>query len=136
MRATNGVEIQRSAEYLNWRYLRHPFFQHQVLTARKAGELQGYLVFTCGDGMAQIAEWCAGSDPRLLSVLVRNLVRRSRKAGAMTLNAFLLQQDPRINVLRKMGFWPRESTPVMVNWTASGGAPACDWLLMYGDRDS
>ncbi len=136
MRTTHGAEIQRSAEYLNWRYLQHPFFRHQILTARKAGELQGYLVFTCVDGNAQIVEWCAGDDGALLSALVRNLVRRLRKAGAMTLSTYLLQSDPRVRVLKKMGFWPRESSPVMVNWPASSVLPSGDWVLMYGDRDS
>jgi len=136
MRAVNGVEIERSAEYLNWRYLRHPFFSYQILTARKSGELQGYLVFTRGDGHAQIVEWCTGDDPALLGALVRNLVRRLRKDGTMTLSAFLLESDPRLGVLTKLGFWPRESSPVMVNWPASSVVPACDWLLMHGDRDS
>lgn len=138
MRAAEGVEIQRSAEYLNWRYLRHPFFRHQILTARarKSGELQGYLVFTCGDGNAQIVEWCTGDNLALLRALVRNLALKLRKAGAMTLSAFLLQSDPHVRVLKTMGFWPRESTPLMVNWPASSVVPAGNWLLMYGDRDS
>ena len=133
--ATDAVEIERSAEYLNWRYLHHPFFPHQILTARKRGELQGYLIFTCGTGSAQIADWCA-DDPSVLKSLIRDLVRRLRKTGNTTLSAFLLASDPRIPLLETMGFWPRESTPVMVNWTAPTGNATVEWRLMYGDRDS
>ncbi len=136
VRAENGVEIQRSAEYLNWRYLRHPFFRHQVLTARKSGQLEGYLIFHRQDSHAQIVEWCTGDNPALLRALVRTLVRRLRRDRTMTLSTFLLQSDPRMRVLKKLGFWPRESSPLMLNWPATSVVPASDWLLMYGDRDS
>jgi hypothetical protein len=135
MQPANAVEIERSAEYLNWRYLHHPFFPHQILTARRRGELQGYVIFTSGNGNAQIADWCA-EDPAVLKTLIRGVARRLRKAGTMTLSAFLLASDPRLPLLKTMGFWPRESTPVMVNWTASIGTDAVGWRLMYGDRDS
>jgi len=134
--ATNSFAIQRSAEYLNWRYLRHPFFKHCILAARRSGELQGYLVFTCTDQNAQIAEWYAGEDTALLASLVRDLVRRLRETRTMTLSAFLLDTDPRLPFLRTMGFWPRESTPVMMHWPGSLAVPAGEWHLMYGDRDS
>jgi hypothetical protein len=133
--AADAVEIERSAEYLNWRYLQHPFFPHRILTARMQGALQGYVIFTSANGNAQITDWCA-EDPAVLKDLVRDLVRRLRKAGNMTLSAFLLASDPRLPLLKTMGFWPRESTPVMVNWTASNGAAPVTWRLMYGDRDS
>jgi hypothetical protein len=133
---SNFFEIQRSAEYLNWRYLQHPFFKHSILTARRSGELQGYLVFTCTDQNAQIAEWYAGEDTALLATLVRDLVRRLRKMRTMTLSAFLLDTDPRLPFWKSMGFWPRESTPVMMHWPGGADAPAGEWLLTYGDRDS
>jgi hypothetical protein len=132
----NCIEIERTAEYLNWRYLRHPFFQHQILTARRDGELQGYLVFSRDGDNAQIADWCAGDDTPLLVFLIRDLARRLRKTRTETLSAYLLDNDPQIPVLRTMGFWPRESTPVMMHWPASTGSPARPLRLMYGDRDS
>ncbi|HET7872033.1 MAG TPA: hypothetical protein VFL42_05935 [Terriglobales bacterium] len=136
VKAANAVEIQRSAGYLNWRYLRHPFFTHQVLTARTQGELQGYLVFTGGNGNAQITDWCV-AGPGVLKALICALVSRLRKTGTVTVSAFLLDSDPRMALLKSMGFWPRESTPVMVNWTTpSNGSAAVHWRLMYGDRDS
>lgn len=136
LRSRAGAEIQRSADYLNWRYLRHPFFRHQILTARHAGELQGYIVFTCVDGHAQIVEWCTGDNPALLSALVHELVRRLRNTGAFMLSAYLLNSDERLPALKKMGFWPRESSPVVVNWPAADVLPAARWRLTQGDRDS
>jgi hypothetical protein len=131
-----AVEVQRSAEYLNWRYLRHPLIRHQILTARHAGELQGYLVFSCSDESAEIAEWRVGGNMRLLAALVGELAHILRKTGTMNLNAYLLDKDPRLPCLKKMGFWPRESNPMMVYCPSSPSVLSSDWLLMYGDRDS
>jgi hypothetical protein len=131
-----AVEVQRSAEYLNWRYLRHPLIRHQILTARDAGELKGYLVFSCPDENAEIAEWRVGGNMRLLAALVGELAHILRKTGTMNLNAYLLDKDPRLPCLKKMGFWPRESNPMMVYCPSSPSVLSSEWLLMYGDRDS
>jgi hypothetical protein len=131
-----AVEVQRSAKYLNWRYLRHPLVRHQILTARHAGELKGYLVFSCPDESAEIAEWRVGGDMRLLAALVGELAHILRKTGTMTLNAYLLDKDPRLPCLKKMGFWPRESNPMMVYCPSSPSIFSSEWRLMYGDRDS
>lgn len=131
----NGIEIQKSAEYLNWRYLRHPSVRYHVLTARKAGDMQGYLVFTCGHDGAQIAEWCTGDDTALLGALIANLAFTLRKGRTLTLSAFLLNSDPRLPLFKKMGFWPRESSPFMVYWPGVNAQTAGNWFLMHGDRD-
>lgn len=133
---SDGVEIQRSPAYLNWRYLKHPLIQHQILTARQNGKLKGYLVFSLPDEHAHIAEWRVSDDSRVLAALIGELVRMLRKAGTMTLNAYLLSEDPRLRYLKRMGFWPRESNPVIVYGPGCQEISSCQWLLMYGDRDS
>jgi hypothetical protein len=133
--ATRGLEIQRSAEFLNWRYLDHPSVCHRILTARKGRELRGYLVFSGGDGNAQIEEWWPRHDPELSAALIGDLVRRLRKSGTMTLNAFLLDSDPLQQFLKSMGFWRRESSPLMARWHGAENGPQPEWLLMHGDRD-
>jgi hypothetical protein len=135
LRTTSGIEVDRTAEYLNWRYLRHPSGEHQILTARESGELKGYLIFSCSGEKARIQEWGTENDAVLLPALVRALVRILRRTQIGNLNAFLLENDPRALILRKLGFWSRESSPVMLYWPETGAASAGDWLLMYGDRD-
>ena len=130
-----GVQLRRSAETLNWRYLQHPFVQYQVLTAKRAGKLQGYLVFSSSSEDAQIAEWCA-ADNETAAALVTESVQRLRKTEAMVVSTWLLDRDPRLELLKDVGFWPRESTPVMVHWPGSGLDSQNEWLLMHGDRDS
>lgn len=133
--AENGVRIQRTAEYLNWRYLRHPLVRYQILTARKGGALRGYLVFNVNDENAEIADWCCGGDDQLLMVLVQDLVQRLRKTGITTLSTFLLDVDPKLRLFKRMGFWQRESAPVVMHWFGGTPAPSADWRLLRGDRD-
>jgi broad specificity phosphatase PhoE len=132
--AAAQVSIVRSAEYLNWRYLAHPVIRHQIITARKAGELAGYLVFSLDEENvknARISEWCCADDNHLLTAFIGEAARRLRRAGVMTLSAFLSEKDPRLPLLRKLGFWPRESSPIMMHWNNS----ATDFFPMHGDRD-
>jgi len=133
--SAGGCEIQRSAEYLNWRYLRHPYVRYAILTARKPGDLQGYLVFSFADENANIAEWrvCHGE---VLEILLSNLIGRVRDAGATTLNALLVDTDPRLSFFKSMGFWRRESSPVVAHWPGTPDGTTPPWLLMEGDRDS
>lgn len=134
-RSRAGVQLRRSAENLNWRYLQHPFVRYRILTARKAGDLRGYLVLSSGLEDAHISEWCAADD-ETTTALINESVRRLRKTGAITLSTWLLDKDPQSELLKQLRFWPRESSPVMVYWPESDSDSQRDWLLMHGDRDS
>lgn len=39
------MTIERTAQYLNWRYANHPYFKYFILTARKNKELVGCLIY-------------------------------------------------------------------------------------------
>lgn len=133
--AQNTLEVQRSAEYLNWRYLQHPSVCHQILTARKGRDLHGYLVFSHSNGNAQIEDWWPRLDHELFTALIADLVQRLRRARTMALSAFLLDTDPRLHLLKRMGFWLRESSPLMVHWAGAETVPRPELRLMHGDRD-
>lgn len=135
--SANAIAVKRSADYLNWRYLQHPSISFRILTARRNGDLQGYLVFSSTGQDVNIAEWNTCDDTRVLAVLTNDLVRRLRRSGTMTLNAFLLASDPRLPLLRKVGFQLRESAPFVVYWPGFRTAEQkSEWLLMDGDRDT
>ncbi|HEX7287403.1 MAG TPA: hypothetical protein VF532_14545 [Candidatus Angelobacter sp.] len=133
--ATNALEIQRSAEFLNWRYLDHPSACHQILTARKGGELQGYLVFSRNNGNAEIEEWWPRHNRALLAALIADLVGRLRECGTTVLTTFLLNTDPHQQFLKGMGFLRRESSPFIACWPGGERGSAPEWHLMHGDRD-
>lgn len=138
LRAANpvprGVEIKRCAEYLNWRYLRHPLVKYSILTARRGSKLEGYIVFSCTGEDAHIAEWCVSAEP-VLQALISDLARRLRKEQIMTLSAFLMNADPRLPQLMALGFRRRESTDVVVCCQETSPLSQRPWLLMQGDRD-
>lgn len=131
-----SFETQRSAQYLNWRYIRHPQVRYEILTAREGQNLKGYVIFSSDNEAVTIAEWRVGNNLVLLKALIRELIRRLRPTATRTLSCFLRDTDPRIPLLRRMGFWPRESSPLVEQWPGSTNGFTMRLLLMQGDRES
>lgn len=136
-----GLCVERTAKYLNWRYLAHPIRHHQILTARQNGSLSGYLVFTQSGLDARIVELFGIPQEEMLKSLVAGAAKLLRERGVMTLSAPMGVSHPWVPLLRSLGFRPRESTPVILLRTARFRAaaeaiPGRGWLLMDGDRDS
>ena len=138
-----GLSTVRSAEYLNWRFRDHPLQRYEVLAARRGGELQGYVVFTepvrgadCG-----IADLVGEDGSPVLEALLRALLARLRAAGVGTASFPLLETHAWTPRIQRLGFRPRERTPVVI---AGQPRDACmahlerggRWHLLYGDRDA
>jgi hypothetical protein len=137
--AQHGVSVQRSAEYLNWRYLANPICRHEMMTARQDGALVGYLVFTADGHTATLVDMLA-ADVAIVVRLVRALVELAWRRGLDTVTVTLLASHPWVRLLKRVGFRKRERSPVVVyapNATARSGADdGLAWLLLCGDRDS
>ena len=126
-----GTCTVRSADYLNWRYRRHPHVAYEFLTARRRDQLLAYCAFTQAADNATIAEFFGKPDDRVLTGLLRKLAGVLRNRGVATLSFPILNSDPRIRLLRRVGFRAREAVPVLVlGWRRSRV------LLMHGDRES
>ncbi len=121
----------RSAEYLNWRYKRHPHVEYEFLTARRGNQLLAYCVFTQSLDNATVAEFFGKADDRVLMSLLRKLAALLRKRGVATLSLPMSSNDPRTRLLRRVGFRAREAVPVLVL-----GRRRSPMLLMHGDRES
>lgn len=135
-----GACIERSAEYLNWRYLDHPGHKYQALAARRAGRLEGYLIFRCEGGTAMIVDWFGKEPVELRKDLVRGLIALVQPQGSERVQACVLPSHPYHDDLCSLGFRPREASPVMF-FCSSEGSPdehkaQASWLLMDGDRES
>ncbi len=71
------VTVERSAEYINWRFLRHPFFQYKFLLLEGEGELVGYLVYRIEEAedfrIARIVDCVAkeGAEEKLFIGILR-----------------------------------------------------------------
>jgi len=136
-----GICVARSASYLNWRYLAHPLARFEVLTARRHGVLNGYLVMLQEGEDARIVDLFGMPDPTLLAGLILKAVQLMRERGAMTLSAPLLASHPWIALFERLGFRKRDSCPVIFyghvqrTQKEEAGSEPC-WFLMDGDRDS
>jgi len=136
-----GICIERSAEYLNWRYLRHPFEHHELLTARRGKELMGYLVFSHTGEDAKIVDLFGLPDAAMWTALVAHVVTLLHTRGVITVSVPALAANPWAALLKKWGFRRREGSPVVVYGSsemmqALHGARAFSWFLTDGDRES
>jgi len=130
-----GICTVRNAEYLNWRYRRHPRLKYEFLAARRHNELLAYCTFTTADGNATIAELFGSMDSQVVNSLLQELVELLRTRGVTTVSMPVLSGDPRIGLLRKLGFWARETVPVM-GFAGEATLSSSQMFLMHGDRES
>jgi hypothetical protein len=135
-----GVCADRSAEYLNWRYLQHPLKHYHILTARRDGKLCGFLVYEREGENATVADFMANEEKAVRGLLVETIAML-RQQGVHTISAPFLESHPGRAILEDCGFRPRESAPVMLiptagaaNWESGPFADRC--YLTHGDRES
>lgn len=140
LRGRFDVCIQRSTEYLNWRYVRNPLAVHECITARRDGQLVGYAVFSQEGQDAMLVDLFGEEDPMVTKGLVNDVADRMAKRGVMTLSVWLSDGHPWLSLYTDMGFRVRDSAPIV--WVPSPSfANTVDlrtakWFLMQGDRDS
>ena len=130
-----GTCTVRSAEYLNWRYRRHPRRRYEFLSARQGDELLTYCTFTVSDGIATVADLFGDMEPRVVTGLLLELSALLRERGVASVNLPVLESDSRTGLLRKLGFWAREAVPVMC-FAGESTLSSSEVFLMHGDRES
>jgi GNAT superfamily N-acetyltransferase len=135
-----GICVARTAEYLNWRYLSHPSVRHELLTARRDGELKGYIVFTHTENDARIVDLFGLDDTDMWTSLVTRAAGLLRPRRISTLSFPVLAMKPWAGLLKQWGFHPRESSQVVVHVpekiTETAEFAAAPWFLVDGDRES
>jgi hypothetical protein len=135
-----GICPVRTADYLNWRFLQHPQRRYHLLTARKGGELCGFLIYYLDAEDAVIVDLLAEADAALKALLVE-AIEIARSHRVQTLSVPFLPSQAGKNLLEDCGFEPRESSPaILLNlpWSAKDGKgpDANRWYLTHGDRES
>ena len=137
--STYELCVARTADYLNWRYCRHFKQRHEIIAARQGRKLLAYLVFIDHGDVGQVVDFLGGHDENVASALVSGLVAELRSRGTLSINVSLLTMDTRVSSFYRMGFRPRESSPLVIfdparifNVTA-GHSPART-MFMYGDE--
>jgi predicted N-acetyltransferase YhbS len=135
-----GTCVERSAEYLNWRYLDHPANKYHILAARRGSKLEGYLVFQREVGSIKIVDWFGQEPVELRKDLIRGLIKLLQSDDCESVQASVLTSHAYHNDLCSLGFHPREFSPVMFLGAAARQSSSAtangSWLLMDGDRES
>jgi hypothetical protein len=135
-----GTCIERSAEYLNWRYLRHPLVHHEFLIARRDKKLMGYVIYSNTSEDAKIVDLFGFANAAMWTALVTRVVALLRARGIITVSVPALATNPWTGLLKKWGFRQREGSPVVVYTSAKTPALSEDatfpWFLTEGDRES
>ena len=133
------VMVERSAEYLNWRYRANPVHRHEVMTARRDGHLVGYAVFRQEETTAVLADLFTADGSAVVTDLAHGVAGFARQRGLAAVSISMLESSPWIPYLTQAGFTERETSPVVVYASPEAAAKVGDeraWLLLPGDRDS
>lgn len=135
-----GICLQRSAEYLNWRYVNNPLARYEFITARRRGSLKGYAIWTQAGEDASVVDLFGENDPAIVKGLLAEICGHLTRCGVMTLSVWLNELHLWLSWCSEMGFRVRESAPVVCIPARSLGKAvnlsSKRWFLMQGDRDS
>jgi hypothetical protein len=140
LRCQRGIKTVRSAEYLNWRYLGHPGIRYEILTARRADELIGYVIFREKTEDADIADLCSVEEPSVVARLLWGVTDLLRRRGITTVSLNAGSCHPWNPIFARVGFRRREQSPLIVYSAngrhTAGAARHQNWYLMNGERES
>jgi hypothetical protein len=140
LRGRLGICIQRSAEYLNWRYEDNPLERYETIAARRHGELEGYAIWMEAGEDAWVIDLFGENDPAIVKGLMSEIVATLRRRAVMTLSVWLNDNHPWLSWYTEMGFRVRDSAPIVCVPSPSFAnvvdLRAGKWFLMQGDRDS
>ncbi len=132
--------VSRSAEYLNWRYLAHPTVRFHITEARRASELEGYLVSVQEGDQARIVDLFGLQEDTAFAALLSDSLQRLRASGVQTVSAPVLTGSHQHAALKRQGFKDREAASALVfdsiAETGQSKTNSTNWFLMDGDRDS
>lgn len=136
-----GTCIQRSADYLNWRYVNSPVSTYAAFVARKSGKLCAYAWMTWDAENAFLVDLFGLDDTPIIERLLSEVVARMYDQEVSCLHVPLVRNNRWEPLLRRLGFRARESSAFVssVGRGLGGEAEVVGtnvWFLMHGDRDS
>src|SRR5260370_5793685 len=85
-----------------------------MLTARKAGRLLGYAVYTTSDKDSILVDLNSLDDPAVIARLLHGAVEELRALGTAAVNLHAGNGHPWSLLFERAGFRRRESAPVVV----------------------
>jgi GNAT superfamily N-acetyltransferase len=146
MLQTYGAGMARSAEYLNWKYARHPLLKYDIRLARRAGGTAGYVVYRPAlerddEKRAIIADFLVeNEDTKTFEFMIAHAIFEAVEGGAEVLSV-LTTQPWAARALRRFGFLPRGESQT---WAVGGWRDRVPegwlddqsrWHVCMGDSD-
>ena len=129
LHAAAPMRACRRAEDLNWQYRDDPLRSYEILVARRAGEVSGFVVLSRAGEDAWIVEvFSRSDDARALVAAARDHVRRQ---PTQVLSTVAAGGGPWLSVFAGLGFRRREEGPRIVAY-ATPNSPASQVLATPG----
>jgi hypothetical protein len=125
---------------VDWRYRRNPIRPHDIVTVRQDGRLVAWAALTQDGGTGALVDLFGTPDEALLATAAQAAVAELGRRGCATASVLLLESHPWIALFRRLGFSPREGSPVILQLLPASGLPSPALggpvLLTQGDQDS
>ncbi len=135
-----GVYVDRSSDYLNWRFYHSPLSQYQLVVVRKKGILQGFSVIDQSTDDVTVLDCFGVISGEILEQLLKSICFYAKRQGKASLQASVFAEHWMTSIFEKIGFRMREQFPLILSHSeeSSGSKESQehDWFLMAGDRDS
>ena len=133
-----GTSVVRDRAYLEWRFMRNPVEQTELLIARSRNHVQGYLAYALRDGYAVAKDWLA-VDRTVWNELFAGWIREMRRRDLAWVSLMALSTHPDLPALRSFGFVRRPGVTTAIvhaspSYRASVATPEA-WYMTAGDRD-
>lgn len=140
LRREDGVGVERTSEYLNWRYLDCPGMAYEVFVARRDSSLLGYAVLCCAAEDARIVDLACREESGVIVRLIAEAVNHAKLGGAKTVHLVAGEGHPWDGLFAQAGFRRRENSPIIFVAREGADIQASAFCggryLMEGDRDS
>ncbi len=125
------IRSRRNAEDLNWRYRSDPLRTYEVLTARRDGELVGFLICAASQRGGEVVDLFSADMSGTSLPLLESAASTFRRNGLESLQASVTDKEVGGRFLRQARFHSRESVGRLVPYAAEGEVKA---FLEHGPR--
>ncbi len=129
-KSSAAVKVQRTSDYLAWRFERHPQRRYELARAKREERMAAFVVFTCEPDAISLVD-LGGDDFEAVGAIVGRLVQLGFERSVQRLQVGVLKASPMFDAFRRLRFQPRESVPVIIQ-----DGRAAEWVLYDGDRES
>ena len=101
------IMTEKTASYLNWKYLQSPKANRKIFCAKKNNEIQGFIVLEAGERSGYIVDVAALSD-EALSVLTAYAIKYFRRLNKDSVVFICLENNMFLKVFKSFGLVARE----------------------------